>query len=77
MHAAAHSLCAGEITDESRRAFIRQVQAEAVQPLKSHFTAGDIIPLGDGTWVPSVPPWTEYPGALALFAEGGNLFFYT
>jgi len=32
------------------------------------------IPLGDGTWVPSVPPWAEYPGALALYADGGDWF---
>jgi hypothetical protein len=29
------------------------------------------IPTGNGTWVPAPPPWAEYPGALALYAEGG------
>lgn len=29
------------------------------------------IPLGDGTWVPSVPPWAEYPGPVSLYADGG------
>jgi len=33
-----------------------------------------VIPLGDGTWVPTVPPWTECDGPLALYAEGGNWF---
>lgn len=33
-----------------------------------------LIPTGDGTWVPSAPPWSEYPGPVALFAEGGNWF---
>lgn len=32
------------------------------------------IPLSDGTWVPAVPPWAEQPGALALYADGGNWF---
>ena len=32
------------------------------------------IPLGDGTWVPAPPPWSEYPGALALYADGGDWF---
>ncbi|MGD0829040.1 MAG: acyl transferase, partial [Desulfobaccales bacterium] len=32
------SLCASEITDESRRAFVGQVQASALHPLDSHFT---------------------------------------
>ncbi len=33
-----------------------------------------VVPLGDGTWVSSVPPWAEYPGALALYADGGDWF---
>jgi hypothetical protein len=33
-----------------------------------------VIPLSDGTWVPTVPSWTEYPGALSLYADGGNWF---
>ena len=40
------SLCAAEITDESRRSFVSQVQARALQPLESHFTQGEVIPLG-------------------------------
>ena len=40
------SLCAAEITDDSRRSFVRQVQAKALEPLKSYFTPGEIIPLG-------------------------------
>jgi hypothetical protein len=30
-----------------------------------------VMPLGDGTWVPTAPPWAEYRGALALYADGG------
>jgi len=33
-----------------------------------------VVPIGDGTWVSSAPPWAEYPGALALYAEGGQWF---
>ncbi len=40
------SLCAAEITDESRRAFVGQVQASALHPLDSHFTQSEVIPLG-------------------------------
>jgi hypothetical protein len=32
------------------------------------------IPLDDGTWIPTAPPWAEYPGPLALYAEGGKWF---
>ena len=31
-----------------------------------------VIPLDDGSWIPSVPPWAEYRGPVSLYAEGGN-----
>jgi NAD(P)H-dependent flavin oxidoreductase YrpB (nitropropane dioxygenase family) len=40
------SLCAAEFTDESRRSFVSQVQAAALQPLESRFTQDEVIPLG-------------------------------
>ncbi len=40
------SLCAAEITEESRRSFVSQVQARALHPLESHFTQDEVIPLG-------------------------------
>ncbi|MBD3240235.1 MAG: hypothetical protein GF331_06580, partial [Chitinivibrionales bacterium] len=33
-----------------------------------------VVPLGDGTWAPAPPPWPEYRGPLALYAEGGSWF---
>jgi hypothetical protein len=33
-----------------------------------------VVPLGDGSWVPAAPPWTEYSGPLALYADGGNWY---
>jgi hypothetical protein len=33
-----------------------------------------VIPLADGTWVPSAPPWVEYRSPLCLHAEGGEWF---
>ncbi|NQU11126.1 hypothetical protein HQ590_10075 [bacterium] len=33
-----------------------------------------VVPLGDGTWAPSAPPWAEYRGPLALYADGGKWF---
>jgi hypothetical protein len=33
-----------------------------------------VIPLANGTWCPTVPPWVEYRGPLSLFAEGGKWF---
>jgi hypothetical protein len=31
-----------------------------------------VIPLGDGTWVPSFSPWAEYAGPVSLYADGGS-----
>ena len=33
-----------------------------------------VVPLGDGTWVPSVPPWVGYRGPLSLYGDGGQWF---
>ena len=33
-----------------------------------------VIPLANGAWCPTVPPWVEYRGPLSLFADGGNWF---
>jgi len=33
-----------------------------------------VVPLGDGSWCPTAPPWVEYRGPLSLFAEGENWF---
>ncbi|MBI5724382.1 MAG: hypothetical protein HZA50_10525 [Planctomycetes bacterium] len=59
----------------------KQLAAEAEEFRKDIRTAfqesigrSPAIPLSDGTWCPSVPPWTEYPGSLALFADGGDWF---
>lgn len=33
-----------------------------------------VIPLGDGTWCPTVPPWTEANGPAMLFEDRGNIW---
>lgn len=33
-----------------------------------------VIPLADGTWCPTAPPWAEGRGPLALYADGGKWF---
>ena len=49
------------------KADIRAAFAEAM-------AKSPVVPLGDGTWCPTVPPWTESRGALVLHADGGNWF---
>jgi hypothetical protein len=31
-----------------------------------------VVPLGDGTWIPSFSPWAEYAGPVSLYADGGS-----
>ncbi|MHB1453839.1 MAG: hypothetical protein ACYCYM_07805 [Saccharofermentanales bacterium] len=33
-----------------------------------------VIPLGNGQWISSFSPWTEYRGPLMLYAQGGRWF---
>ena len=33
-----------------------------------------VIPLANGSWCPTLPPWVEYRGPLALYADGGKWF---
>ena len=42
--------------------------------LEQAITRSPVVPLGDGRWAPTCPPWAEYRGPVALFAEGGNWF---
>ena len=30
-----------------------------------------VVPLGDGSWVPTVAPWANYSGPVMLQADGG------
>ncbi len=33
-----------------------------------------VVPAGDGSWVPTAPPWAEHRGPVSLYAEGGQWF---
>jgi hypothetical protein len=52
---------------EAFKADIRKAFAESM-------ARSPVIPLGDGTWCPTAPPWGEYRGPLSLFADGGKSF---
>lgn len=59
----------------------RRIHAEAQALLKdirgAFFDAlanGPVVPLGDGTWIPTAAPWVEYPGPVCLMAEGGSWY---
>jgi len=42
------------------------------QSFKETMARSPVVPLGDGSWVPSCAPWAEYSGPLSLYAEGGK-----
>jgi hypothetical protein len=52
---------------EAFKTDIRQAFAESM-------AKSEVVPLGDGTWCPTAPPWVEYRGPLSLFADGGKWF---
>lgn len=59
----------------------KQLQQEALEWKKDIRAAlfeglakSPVVPLGDGTWCPTVPPWAGYRGPVSLQAEGGNWF---
>jgi hypothetical protein len=52
---------------EAFKADIRTAFAESM-------AKSPVVALGDGTWCPTVPPWTESRGALLLHADGGSWF---
>ena len=52
---------------EAFKADIRKAFAESM-------AKSPVVPLGDGTWCPTAPPWVEYRGPLSLFADGGKWF---
>ncbi len=33
-----------------------------------------LMPLGDGSWAPLMPPWVEYTGGISFYADGGKWF---
>lgn len=46
---------------------IRRAYADAV-------ARSPVVPLGDGSWRRSFPPWPEYTGPVSLYADGGTCF---
>lgn len=48
------------------------------QDIKNSFyhsqSLAPVMPLGDGSWAPLMPPWVEYTGGISFYADGGNWF---
>jgi hypothetical protein len=42
--------------------------------LEKNIKESPVIPLGNGRWCPTTPPWAEYCGPVSLYADGGLAF---
>lgn len=40
---------------------------DILRSVRSSFAKSPVVPLGDGTWTPTLPPWTEAVGPRALY----------
>jgi hypothetical protein len=49
-------------------------KADIRRGFREAMAGSPVIPLGDGTWVPSLPPWVGYRGPLSLYGDGGQWF---
>lgn len=65
-----------ELPDPALSAEVRRTADELKRDILDAFARAaaqsPVVPLGDGSWVPSAPPWVEYRGPVSLFAEGGK-----
>ena len=61
---------------QSRRlaAAARALKADIRTALAEGMARSPVIPLSDGTWSPSAPPWAEARGPVSLFVEPGSWF---
>jgi hypothetical protein len=50
------------------------LKADIRTTLSAAMVRAEVVPLGDGTWSRSAPPWTNYRGPLMLHADGGTWF---
>ena len=53
---------------EEAAAFRRDIRTSFFETMAK----SPVVPLGDGSWVPTVAPWANYSGPVMLQAEGGN-----
>jgi hypothetical protein len=49
-------------------------KADIRRGFREAMAASPVVALGDGTWVPTVPPWVGYRGPVSLYADGGEWF---
>jgi hypothetical protein len=62
--------------DAKSSQYLKQEAEAYKQDIRTEFFAAmakaPVVPLGDGTWCSTVPPWAEGPGPMVLFPEKGT-----
>lgn len=57
---------------------IRTLAEELKRDIRTAFdeaaARSPVVPLGDGSWVPTCPPWVGHKGPVSLYAEGGKWY---
>ncbi|GGD96790.1 hypothetical protein [Paenibacillus nasutitermitis] len=65
-----------EATDPQASASIRETAEALKLDIRTQFLSSiarsPVVPLGDGSWVPTAPPWVEHRGPLSLYAESAR-----
>jgi len=54
------------------RSLADELKANIRTELRGSIARSPVVPLGDGSWVPTAPPWVEHRGPVSLYAEGGK-----
>ncbi|MCD9023794.1 hypothetical protein [Cohnella silvisoli] len=60
------------VRSEQIRAEAEALKEDIRQGLFEAMARSPVVPLADGSWVPTVPPWVEHRGPLSLYAQGGK-----
>ncbi|MBP1990168.1 hypothetical protein [Paenibacillus eucommiae] len=48
------------------------LKQDIVHSLRETMSQSPVVPLGDGSWVPTSAPWADYRGPVSLYADGGK-----
>ncbi|MEA4890723.1 MAG: hypothetical protein VB070_14795 [Clostridiaceae bacterium] len=62
--------------ERSRRyaAISSELRENIRESFKQSMAVSEVLPMGDGTWIPSFSPWTEYVGPVSIYAKGGKWY---
>ena len=59
---------------EKLAAEVQLYRQDIINAVEYAMARAPVLPLGDGSWAPLLPPWVEYSGGISFYADGGNWF---